>query len=94
MFFGWCFLPDWKQSEDQIERAKESTPSSSSPSDSNFTAAVNDSNDSVVKSNLRMVGEANAVTINESVENEILTDGLSNDFSSLLLQTIWEDCAV
>ena len=67
---GFCFLAGaffliWKQSEEQIERAKEATPSTSLPSDSNFTAAVIDSNDSVVKSNLRIVGEANAVTINE-----------------------------
>ena len=85
---GFCFLAGaffliWKQSEEQIERAKESTPSTSLPSDSNFTAAVIDSNDSVVKSKLEVVGEANAVTINEPLENEILTDGLSNEFSSL-----------
>ena len=85
---GFCFLAGaffliWKQSEEQIERAKEATPSTSLPSDSNFTAAVIDSNDSVVKSNLRIVGEANAVAINEPLENEILTETLSNEFSSL-----------
>ena len=42
---GFCFLAGaffliWKQSEEQIERAKESNPPSSSQSDSNFTAAV------------------------------------------------------
>ena len=85
---GFCFLAGaffliWKQSEEQIERAKEASPSTSLPSDSNFTAAVIDSNDSVVKSNLRIVGEANAVAINEPLENEILTETLSNEFSSL-----------
>ena len=33
-----------------------------------------DSNDSIVKGKLRIVGEANVVTINEPVENEILTE--------------------
>lgn len=85
---GFCFLACaffliWKQSEEQIERAKQSTPSPTLPSDANFNPAVDDTNNSIVKSNLRIVGEASEVTLNEPVENEILTEGLSNDFSSL-----------
>ena len=84
---GFCFLAGaffliWKQSEEQIERAKESTPSLTTQSDSNFTPAVNDSNDSIVKSALRIVGDANKERLNEPQEDEILTKGLSNDFSS------------
>ena len=85
---GFCFLAGaffliWKQSEEQIDRVKESSPSSTLQSDSNFTVPVNESNDSIVKGKLKVVGESNVVTINEPVENEILTRGLSNDFSSL-----------
>ena len=85
---GFCFLAGaffliWKQSEEQIDRVKESSPSSTLQSDSNFTVPVNESNDSIVKGKLKVVGESNVVTINEPVESEILTRGLSNDFSSL-----------
>ena len=51
---GFCFLAGafiliWKQSEEQMDRVKESGASSSLKDDSNFTFPVNDTNKSVTK---------------------------------------------
>ena len=85
---GFCFLAGafiliWKQSEEQVERAKESGASSSLKGDSNYTFVANDTNKSVAKSNLGVVGEINKVMLDEPTEEETLTQGLSNDFSFL-----------
>ena len=85
---GFCFLAGafiliWKQSEEQMERAKESGASSSLKGDSNYTFVANDTNKSVAKSNLGVVGEINKVMLDEPTEEETLTQGLSNDFSFL-----------
>ena len=85
---GFCFLAGafiliWKQSEEQMERAKESGASSPLKGDSNYTFVANDTNKSVAKSNLGVVGGINKIMLGEPTEEETLTQGLSNDFSFL-----------
>ena len=85
---GFCFLAGafyliWKQSEDQIERAKESNPPPSSQNDTKFAPAVFDANNSNLDSDAELIAEENTAIPNEPIESEILTQGLSNDSSSL-----------
>ena len=62
---------------------KESNPPPSSQNDTKFAPAVFDANNSNLDSDAELIAEENTAIPNEPIESEILTQGLSNDSSSL-----------
>ena len=70
MFLGWCFLPIWKQSEDQNESGQKKSADSNQLYKATqillFQSMIKCK--SINKGKLKVVGESNVVTINEPVE--------------------------